>query len=390
MSLRGSTRDFSLPDIFQLLGFQEKSGILELEHEHHGKMKILFSMGAIVGIEYNEAKLEDYVKNYLVNSGKLTDDKNKKLNELITRSIQNFSNIIIELDIVDIEGLKQISRRELTNMILSVFKWSELEFRFIAMESVAYDQLLLYPIKSEEILLTTAEQMDEWPEIEKKLPPLNSILKKAVPGVVQKKTEDPILSLNEPESIIFKLIDDKKTIKKLEEIVPFNQFIIYKSICNLIDKGVCESIDISFSRINVKKRSSFKIKSVTVKIIPYILILILITCFWYSIRMYGGDIAQLTDKQKIRLNSLRRIFCIMKLDQVRKAVEAYNLLNNNYPENLQKVVDQNYIDKDDIIDPWDQKIVFYNTQKGVVIKSCGEDMKIDSDDDIVVGPPDYK
>lgn len=80
---------------------------------------------------------------------------------------------------------------------------------------------------------------------------------------------------------------------------------------------------------------------------------------------------------------------MMKLDQIRKAVEAYNMINSRYPESLIEIINKEYIAKDDIFDPWGNRIDFINSPKGVVIKSSGEDMKFGTEDDIVVGPPEY-
>ena len=81
---------------------------------------------------------------------------------------------------------------------------------------------------------------------------------------------------------------------------------------------------------------------------------------------------------------------MMKLDQVQKAVEAYNLINRGYPANLSEVINKRYIGEEDILDPWGKKIDYNNSLKGVVIKSSGEDMVFGTSDDIVVGPLEYK
>ncbi|MBU1626507.1 DUF4388 domain-containing protein [bacterium] len=413
MSLQGSTRDFALPDIFQLIGFQEKSGILELSHSVHGILKIFFSKGSIVGVEYNGVKLEEFVKKFLTKTNKLTEEKIKKFEELSSRSIQNFSNHLLELGIVESDELKKISRREINNLIFSAFSWGKTNFQFITMDSLYFDQLMLIPIKCEDILLGIAEEMDMRSDLEKKLPPFNTIIEKTTkkkeghklseslifledPEIAiyslseGKKSSESLKFLQDPEIVIYNLIDGRKSIKEIEEIAPYSQFIIHKSICNLIDKGLCKGIEVRIREKAVEQKAEFKIKTYVIRVIPYILIFVLITLFWYIFHNFGANITQLTDKQKTRANSLKWIFCIMKLDQISKAIEAYNLINNSYPKSLLDVVEKKYISKEDIYDPWGNEIEFHNSQKGVVIKSSGIDKKFGTEDDITVGPPEYK
>src|SRR5262249_43963536 len=68
MALHGTLEDFSLADIFQLVGIQRKTGILTLKNSHE-TITIFFHNGMIIGADTSPKKLEDRLGKVLVKTG---------------------------------------------------------------------------------------------------------------------------------------------------------------------------------------------------------------------------------------------------------------------------------------------------------------------------------
>ncbi len=61
MELRGNLRDFSLPDIIQLVGFGRKTGVLRVEGPERPGAALYFEEGKVVHAEFGEIRGEDAV-----------------------------------------------------------------------------------------------------------------------------------------------------------------------------------------------------------------------------------------------------------------------------------------------------------------------------------------
>ena len=53
MALQGTIKDFALPDIFQLIGLQKKTGILTLSNDEE-TVTLKFRIGEVVGAYFHE------------------------------------------------------------------------------------------------------------------------------------------------------------------------------------------------------------------------------------------------------------------------------------------------------------------------------------------------
>ena len=71
MALQGTIKDFALPDIFQLIGLQKKTGILTLSNDDD-TVTLKFRVGEVVGADSPARTLEDRLGEVLVRTGVIT------------------------------------------------------------------------------------------------------------------------------------------------------------------------------------------------------------------------------------------------------------------------------------------------------------------------------
>ena len=74
MALEGTIKDFGLPDIFQLIGLQRKTGLLTLTSETES-ITVTFESGMVVMADSSSKRLEDRIGNVLVKQGKLGQER---------------------------------------------------------------------------------------------------------------------------------------------------------------------------------------------------------------------------------------------------------------------------------------------------------------------------
>src|SRR4029079_15365839 len=74
VALEGTIKDFGLPDIFQLIGLQRKTGVLTLKSAKE-TVTVVFENGQVVSADSSQKRLEDRLGNVLVKQCKLGKDR---------------------------------------------------------------------------------------------------------------------------------------------------------------------------------------------------------------------------------------------------------------------------------------------------------------------------
>ena len=81
MALEGTLKDFSLADIFQLIGLQRKTGVLTLRSKDD-TVTVTFLDGKVVGADSLSHRLENRLGSVLIKSGLLTNDQRPRSSQL--------------------------------------------------------------------------------------------------------------------------------------------------------------------------------------------------------------------------------------------------------------------------------------------------------------------
>ena len=72
MALRGTLGDFSVADIFQLIGHQQKTGTLRVSNRG-AEVAVLFLDGSVVGASDNQRSAQDLIGNMMMRADVITE-----------------------------------------------------------------------------------------------------------------------------------------------------------------------------------------------------------------------------------------------------------------------------------------------------------------------------
>src|SRR5687768_15329475 len=168
MALRGTLGDFGLPDIFQLVGHQQKTGVLLLK-DRELEIKIYFVEGNVVKAEQSSRDRADLLGNIMVRAAVITDEQLDTALDTQQRTLRRLGDILIEMGAVDRATLKELARLQTTETIYRLFMWRKGTYEFTA-TSVDYDEQSYEPIRAENVLMEGFRMVDEWPAVRKVIP----------------------------------------------------------------------------------------------------------------------------------------------------------------------------------------------------------------------------
>jgi len=195
MALKGTLKDFSLADIFQLIGIQKKTGVLTLKNDKE-VVTVSFVEGSVVSADAFHRRLEDRLGTVLVKSGRITEAQLQEALRVQKSTLKRMGSILVENKFIDAVALREALQVQISQMVYRLFRWADGEYDFSQEERVEYDKEYVAPMSAESILMEGARILDEWPMIEKGIKSFSAVYRRAnveiaaAPGAAAAGRED--------------------------------------------------------------------------------------------------------------------------------------------------------------------------------------------------------
>ena len=263
MALSGTLKDFALPDIFQLIGMQRKTGLLTLESERE-TVSVVFEQGMVVHADSTVRRLDDLLGNVLVRQGKM---RKETLEEALAKqkvSMQRLGFILTSQGYIERADLTSALSEQVQQIVFRVFRWKSGNYHFDPAADADYDRENASPVSTDHILMEGIRRVDEWPIIEKRIPSLDSVFRPLVPqkqikvekgadgsggldaafGNVEGSGDDDgdratsEVVLNAQEAKIYKLVDGKRSVTTLMEMTGLSDFDVCRTLFDFLDRNL--------------------------------------------------------------------------------------------------------------------------------------------------------
>jgi hypothetical protein len=181
VALEGSLRDFDLFSLFNMIKIQGKNGTLVLSRGSEF-VKVFFENGEIVGCDSNQVRMEDRVGTMLVRLGRLTGEELLEMIQRQRQTLKRMGTLLIESGKVSPQDLQDALFSQATAILHRTFRWVSGDYRFDSILPEDLERENFPPIPVDTVLMEAARIQDEWPEVERKLPPFSTPIAKTVRG----------------------------------------------------------------------------------------------------------------------------------------------------------------------------------------------------------------
>lgn len=389
MALQGTLKDFALPDIFQLIGIQRKTGLLTLESGQE-TVSLKFVEGQIVGAETSSVSTEDRLGELLVRTGRISQAQLDEALRLQKQTLRRLGHILVDLGGIGEEELVEALRVQSSQVVYRLFRWREGTYRFAAAESVDYDQSHCAPISSETVLMEGARMMDEWPIIERRIRSERMIVRLTDAGravdlddvadaedddldfdlgfdadrperpegeeETKKKKEEKSsgpapLSAEEREVLMF--VDGRRTVGTIRDGSAMGEFDVYRILADLMNRGLVEEAGIERAQQSRSVLLLTRLSDWTAQIAVAGLSLAALATLpanpWTPWRALQAD--QTSDRLRVYVS-------IARLEQLERAIKVFQLDAGTPPGDLETLVHGGYVRPEDMLDPWGRPFGF--------------------------------
>jgi hypothetical protein len=396
MALQGTLKDFGIADIFQLIGVQQKNGILKLKDKEKA-VNVSFVKGRIVGAESTLREKKAHLGEMLVRASIITKDDLRKALTKQKETLQKIGDILLSFGMITNEDLGEMIQLQITETIYKLFKWTSGDYEFVQ-QNVEYEKKYVKPISAESILMDGFRMLDEWPKVKRVIKSYDMVFQKTFgaegkvifsddaeeedsdvdiafaildEGKKPKKEKTSQKKLDKNERRVFSFVDGRRSVQDIINISRIGEFETCKVLSTLADDGLLEVV--SHEKKGIIDTSRYAIYETLYNIV--FLFLFIFIFFLLSTTTRFTDITSISSSYFFEIKKydvLKDIQSLRKIDKIEKTLYIYYLRNHDFPNNLDSLVHENLIDDQSIIDPWGIKY-FYKVDKDTFIIKKAED-----------------
>jgi hypothetical protein len=408
MALEGTLKDFSLADIFQLIGLQRKTGVLTLRGKDD-TVTVTFLDGKVVGADSASHRVETRLGHVLIKSGMLTQEQLARALEIQKETLQRLGFILTHYQIISADSLKHALQLQIMRIVYRLFRWKDGDYHFSQETTIEYDRDNVVPISAESILMEGARMIDEWPIIEKRIRSVDMIFrrkgagqeivvvggdnveevdfdspaptsrKKTKPGGVADK-----IRISEDEKQVYDLLDGKRTVAEIIEMSRVSEFDTSKALYELLTRDLIEEVRVQRAVAAAVEQAPLDETEVAETPVPLplalFLALIAIGSVATSFRNPLNSLRPLTVKppRASAPVTAQKAISLDRIHAIGEAIEKYNVVNARLPMKLQELTPY-YIPASLLHDPWGNPYKYLQQPARYLVIGFTPDGKADTD-----------
>ncbi len=235
MALRGNLKDFSLPDVFQLVQLSGKTGVLRIQGTE-AEGSIWFRDGDVFFAQSNWRR--EQLGERLVSAQRITPAALARALDLRAAEPdggRRLGEILVNEGYITQQVLEAFVQEQIQDTIFDLMRWDEGEFDFEVLPSIVHEDIGL-SVSVENIVMEGARRLEEWQRIKKKVPSTDMVFKMATaPG---EGTFE--ISLKPVEWALLLLIDGTRSVRELAVETHSTDFEVARVIYGLFSAGLLE------------------------------------------------------------------------------------------------------------------------------------------------------
>jgi hypothetical protein len=238
-ALHGNLSDFGIAEVFQLIGQQRKTGVLEVERGNR-TLCIQFHEGSVVVAEPKGASDHAALAEMLVRCGLITRERSAAIGRDSTASARAYGVVAVESGDVSHEEIEQIADLLTRDVIFEVLRLANGSFHFSAC-SVEHDRSPDRLLGAEQILMEGLRMVDEWRTFASRVPDPGRVVKRSgtLDDYRSRAGKEERETFGRVERI-FQLVDGRLTIARVIDLSRIGTFEGMRALAGLLDAGSIE------------------------------------------------------------------------------------------------------------------------------------------------------
>jgi hypothetical protein len=370
MALEGTIRDFGLPDIFQLIGLQRKTGLLTLTHDKGEVVTVAFENGMVVMADSSSRRLEDRLGNVLFKQGKISRERLDEALATQRQTLQRLGHVLSGSGAITNKDLREALQIQVSQIVFRVFRWRDGSYHFAPSDNVDYDRDNFSPMSTDFILMEGIRMVDEWPIIEKKISSFDLVFRSVVdPSLIDvvgandsgsdKRGATGRIRLSPEEERVFRKVDGSRTVQGIIDATGSGEFEVCRTLFDFLNRNLIAPAGRGETRAAEEQDAEAEVSALPAYVAAVLLgALALGGAFLHASSPFAvtGLAPELSQSRGLVRDSLTRD----RLERLDSAIAAWRARDGRLPATLEDLARAGLVDRSYLLDPW-QRPFHYET-----------------------------
>jgi hypothetical protein len=387
MALEGTIRDFGLPDIFQLIGLQRKTGTLTLTHETDDEtVTVTFENGMVVMADSSVRRLEDRLGNVLVKQGKISRERLDEALGTQKQTLQRLGHILTASTAITARDLHDALQVQISQIVFRVFRWRDGRYQFTPADAVDYDRDNFGPMSTDFILMEGIRMVDEWPIIEKKIPSFDLVFRPVVDpalidvaagggegggGSERRATgASGRIRLSAEEERVFRKLDGVRTVQAVIDATGAAEFEVCRTLFDFLNRNLIAPAGhgVSVPERDVVTEAASAAPFYAAAAIGLVLALSSLLLHRGAPFAVTGLAPRLPSSYGLLEDGVTR----SRLLRLERAIEAWRATNGSAPATLEELARAGLVDRSYLLDPWQRPFHYEPGPRGYLLSAVDD------------------
>lgn len=390
MALEGTLADFGIGEILQLIGSQQKTGILFVEGTGETEeVQVFFRGGKVIRCDVARRDKRDLIGNMMAAAMVISREQLGAALDTQKKTLKRVGDILVEEGTVTPELLQEFTELQTRETLGRLFQWKKGKYRFDG-KPPGFARPNITPIACENLLMEGVRMMDEWPLIQARINNPDTVFK-AIKTIADSESEaealdrilddafsefvdrtSPPADQSQPRSKqanatagkltrndrrTFAYVDGKRTVAQLIDMTRLGEFEACKSLLSLLTEGYIAPVKATAARSGDTLRRRVNWGGVALRVALNLAVVAALGLVVWSMPQSRAEIrANATALGRETLGRLRA----NRLLTTTAALEVYRLREGQYPESLEPLVTTGLLMREIIAPPAQPPLEYFS------------------------------
>lgn len=341
MALQGKIDDFGLADILQLIGQQQRSGVLRIQSgEKVAEIAFVNGMISRANPLYWSSK-HDALGDAAVRARLIREEDLHKAEEKRDEMMKSLEEVLLSSRLLSREQIKSLNDMIVTETLYDALQWKSGSYEFTVKE-VAHDERFSSLTSIEHVLLDVLRMVDEESELALEIPSLGIVFEKNSEGAVPARNVGEELGAH--EELVYSLVDGERSAQDIIDQSVLGRYNASKALVNLMAAGYVKKTAIRKAHVAmVAPTEKKRFATILYGAIPLLVLVLL-----FGLRLAAKPVTHEGSRQPL---SAVEAFARAEQLKIRNALTVFWLDRGKYPSQLEELVDAHLLKPEELRGP---------------------------------------